>query len=91
MATIVKDIESGRRYILLGSGYGAFRSERPGVLLGNLGPVTNEGILPMLCVCDERAHISWIKSSAAVVETIDGQDVQSLLGRQTGIPDKPES
>ena len=38
MATIMEHRESGNRYILLGTGYGAYKSSRPSRVFGNLIP-----------------------------------------------------
>ena len=38
MAVIVKHIESGERYILLGTGFGAYKATRPSLFFGNWSP-----------------------------------------------------
>jgi hypothetical protein len=80
MATIVKEIATGRRYILLGSGYGAYQSKKPHVLFGDWVAETDEGQFDMVCVCDETGKIGWIKSSYVTVESVDGLPVAQAFG-----------
>ncbi len=80
MATIVKHTPTGTRYILLGTGFGAFQSKKPNWLLGDLVADTTEGQYAMVCVCDKDGSIGWLESSEVVVETVDGQDVKGVFG-----------
>lgn len=79
MATVVKHTDSGNKYILLGSGFGAYQSKKPNWLFGNYMSDTDEGQYAMVCVCDSEGKVGWIESSNVVVETVDGQAVQSLF------------
>ena len=79
MATVVRHTESGRRFVLLGSGFGAFQSKKPNWLLGDLLSDTEEGQYAMVCVCSREGIIGWMESSQVVVESVDGQPVQSLF------------
>jgi len=80
MATIVKMIKGRRRYILLGSGFGAYQSKKPHIFFGNWAAETSEGQYAMVCICDERGRIGWIESSKVAVESIDGVPVAEALG-----------
>jgi hypothetical protein len=80
MATIVKHTPTGTRYILLGTGFGAFQSKKPNWLLGDLVADTTEGQYAMVCVCDKDGSIGWLESSEVVVETVDGQNVKGVFG-----------
>ena len=79
MATIVRHKESGERFVLLGSGFGAYQSKKPNWFFGDLIADTDEGQHAMVCVCDSMGEIGWIESSAVVVESVDGQAVGSVL------------
>ena len=50
MATIVIHQRTGEKYVLLGTGFGAFQSKKPNWLLGDLMADTTEGQYTMVCV-----------------------------------------
>jgi hypothetical protein len=75
MATKVTHNRTGAKYILLGTGFGAFQSKKPNWLLGDLMADTTEGQYAMVCVCDKDGRIAWVESSEIVVDSVDGQDV----------------
>ena len=50
MATIVRHKGDGRCYILLGTGFGAFRSARPGMIFGDILPNEEQGEYTMVSV-----------------------------------------
>ena len=79
MATIVQHKKSGKKYILLGSGFGAFQSKKPNWLLGDLMADVSQGEFAMVCVCDENNKIGWLESSGVSVVSVDGQTVGDLL------------
>ena len=79
MATVVKHTDSGNKYILLGSGFGAYQSNKPNSIFSNYMFDIDEGQYAMVCVCDSEGKVGWIESSNVVVETVDGQAVQSLF------------
>ena len=79
MATIVKNIRNNKRYILLGSGFGAYQSKKPNWFFGDLMADTDEGQYAMVCVSDAAGKIGWLESSTVVVESVDGRELESLL------------
>ena len=79
MATIVMHKDSGEKYALLGSGFGAYQSKKPNWLFGDLMADTSEGQYAMVCVCNSFGRVGWIESSKVIVESIDGQDVEGLF------------
>jgi len=74
MATIVRNIESSKTYVLLGSGYGMFQSKKPNWFLGNLSADTESGNVSIICACDEKGEIVWLDSQKIQVVSIDGKD-----------------
>ena len=72
MATIVKHKDTGEKYVLLGTGFGAFKATRPGIFFGNLLPQEESGELTMVAVCDRDGRIGWIHSEELTVVEIDG-------------------
>ncbi len=79
MATIIKHTETGEKYVLLGSGFGAYQSKKPDLFFGNLMADTEEGQYAMVCVCNSEGQIGWLESSEVVVESVDGKSVQSFF------------
>ena len=79
MSTIVERNSDGHRFILLGAGFGAWRSETPHLLFGNWSPNRNDGTHEVLCVCDAEGTIGWLHVSEARVVSVSGQDPGGLL------------
>ena len=80
MATIVVHNSTGKKYILVGSGFGAFQSKKPNWLLGDLLADTTEGQHSMSCVCEKNGDLRWVESTYLTVVSIDGESPESLLG-----------
>lgn len=73
MATVVAHRSTGHRYILVGAGFGMYKSSRPGILFGNLDPQEQSGSASLLAVCDGAGQIGWIASHELVVVSVDGR------------------
>ena len=78
MATIVEHRATGGRYFVVGPGYGAFKSARPGAFLGEWFPVEEEGQFPMLAVCASDGEIRWGPTKDFKVLEVDGLSPSSL-------------
>ena len=83
MAVIVRHNESGKQYVLVGAGFGAYVSARPSLVFGNLFPEEEEGTLPGVALCDEEGRIEWLRSEEITVLSVDGEAPANLL---TGWP-----
>ena len=79
MATIVKNVKTNKRYVFLGSGFGAFQSKKPNWFFGDLVADTDEGSYAMACVCDEYGQIGWLESNDVIVESIDGVSIEQAF------------
>lgn len=79
MATIVQYKRDGKKYILLGTGFGAYKSTRPGVFFGNLLPNEEQGQITMVAVCDHAGNIQWTHSDELTVVEVDGDSPSTLL------------
>ncbi|MEM7271762.1 MAG: hypothetical protein AAF962_08550 [Actinomycetota bacterium] len=79
MATIVEEVTSGNRYVLLGAGFGAYNAVSPHVLLGSLAPNREKGEYTMICVCDAYGQVGWLYSESVRVVSVDGQLPTELL------------
>ena len=78
MATIVKHKETGKRYCLLGTGFGVFQSSKPNIFLGNLMADVEEGEYALICVCNSKGEIFWLEATQVTVVSIAGQNIQEL-------------
>ena len=79
MAVIVKHTQSGQNYILLGTGFGAYKATRPSLFFGNLAPTEESGQTTMVAVCNKQGQIGWIHSEELQVVEIDGKKPNELL------------
>jgi hypothetical protein len=79
MATIVEQIGTGHRYLLLGAGYGKFQSSRPNAFFGDILPTTKEGSEAVLAVCNEEGRIGWVRSEEVRVVSVDGVEPAEAL------------
>ena len=79
MAVIVKHIKSGEKYILLGTGFGAFKATRPSLFFGNLAPTEEAGQVTMVAVCNSQGQIGWIHSDELQVVEVEGKSASELL------------
>ncbi len=80
MATIVKHRRTNARYVLLGTGFGAYRATRPGKFIGNLIPREDTGKVTMAAVCDRDGRVGWTPSDDLTVVEVDGKSPAELLG-----------
>lgn len=79
MATIVQSKRNGKKYVLLGTGFGAYKATRPGVFFGNLIPEEEKGQITMVAVCDKEGRIRWTHSDDLTVVDVDGSSPSALL------------
>jgi len=79
MAVIVEQKEMKRRFVVIGTGYGSFRSERPSLFFGNLLPNVKADELSLVAVCNAEGRIGWCPSHELRVVSIDGKSPAELL------------
>lgn len=79
MATIVEEVNSRQRYVVIGTGFGAYNAVSPHVLLGSLSPNREKGEYTMICVCDAYGAVGWLYSDSVRVVSVDGQHPTELL------------
>lgn len=93
MAIIVCHKKTNKKYILLGTGFGAFKAVRPSLLGGNFIPHEEEGNIKMVSVCDKNGNINWFYSNNLYVIQVDGINISEykvLHERTTNKQDKVE-
>lgn len=78
MAIIVCHKETNKRYMLLGTGLGAFKAVRPSLFGGNLIPHEEEGNIKMVSVCDIKGNINWFYSNNLRVLQVDGVNISEF-------------
>ncbi len=81
MATIVRIRSTGKEVVLLGTGFGAFRSSRPSFFFGELAPTEKSGELPVAAVSDADGKIGWVFTEDLEVISIDGATPSQALTR----------
>lgn len=79
MAIIVLHKPTQSQYVLLGTGYGAYKASRPSFFGGNLFPHEDEGSVAVVAVCDEEGTIIWFSPEELQVVEVDGRSMASLL------------
>ncbi|NBI30546.1 hypothetical protein [Chengkuizengella marina] len=75
MATIVLHKPSNKKYIFLGTGFGAYKSSRSSFLGGDLFPSEEEGEYPVASVSDEFGQVKWVYTEDLQVLKIDGKSL----------------
>jgi len=76
---IVKHVASGEKYILLGTGLGAYKATRPSLFFGNWAPAEESGQVTMVAVCNRAGQIGWVECSELEVVAVDGDKPAELL------------
>ncbi|MVP00790.1 zinc ribbon domain-containing protein [Paenibacillus lutrae] len=84
MATVVLHKVTGKVYLLLGTGYGAYYSESPSFIGGALFPHERSGEIPVAAVCTKEGVIEWMYTDELQVVEVDGIPVSELYGRIQG-------
>ncbi|WP_028553046.1 zinc ribbon domain-containing protein [Paenibacillus sp. UNC451MF] len=75
MATLVRHKESGKTYVLIGTGYGAYKSMLPGVIGGSLFPHEEAAEIPLAALSDRYGNITWMLTRDLQVIKVDGQAI----------------
>ncbi len=79
MATIVEHRTNGERYLLLGTGFGAFKALKPNAFFGNWLADEEAGEYSMIAVSNAVGEIGWFESTDLFVVSIDGQHPGQLI------------
>lgn len=72
MLTIVKQITTDKNFILIGTGFAAYKTSKPSTFIANRVPKADQGEIPMVAVCDESGEITWMKTDEIKIVEIDG-------------------
>ena len=78
MVIIVQHKQSQKNYIFLGTGFGIYKSSRPGAF-SNLLPIDEQEHFRLVAVTDNQGEIKWFYSEDLTVIEIDGQQPSELI------------
>lgn len=78
MATIVLHKPTNQKYVLVGAGFGTYKSSMPG-LFGAATPVEDAQSFCVLSVCGADGSVGWLRSDEVTVVTVDGKSPHQLL------------
>jgi hypothetical protein len=84
MSTIVRHNRSGKRYVVIGAGFGAYSSMKSHWLFGDLAAEKQSGEITVIAVCDDRGRIGWVDSDDLEVVEVDGRAPADVLGTARG-------
>lgn len=82
MAIIVEHKELKGKYILIGTGFGAYKTCRPAVFIANHLPREDLGEITMVAVCDEEGQIQWFNSEELIVLEVDKVSPHDVLSEK---------
>ena len=80
MVTKIRRKKTGKTYLLVGTGYGAFKAMAMANTLHAMNPEIDEGELGMVAACDSTGSIHWIDHRDVEVIEVDGLKPSELLG-----------
>jgi len=81
VAIIVRHKNDNKVYVLIGTGYGAFKAITPSLLGGNLFPREEGGGIPVAAVTDESGEIQWFYTNELKVIEVDGVEIGEVLAK----------
>ena len=79
MSTILKHKKSGKHFVLIGTGFGAYKASHPSLIFGSLLPDEEYGSQPMGAICDRKGAILWGASKDFTVVQVDSKPLASLF------------
>jgi len=83
--------ETGKHYVLIGTGYGAYKSARSSLFGGDLFPTEEEGEIPTAAVSDQSGNIHWFLTEKLRVVEIDGVKPNNILVNYTDLDLRSDS
>jgi hypothetical protein len=79
MATIVIHKDSGKYYVLIGTGYSFYKDSLSSFFGGVLLPTEEKGESMSAAISDEHGVISWVQTSELEVVEINGVKIVEIL------------
>lgn len=83
MATIVRNDQNGKQYILIGAGFGSSKVNRPNPLISSVAPISSDQI-ETIAVCDRNGDIYFFPAIQLTVVLVDGNPCSDLLDSAQG-------
>jgi ribose 5-phosphate isomerase len=78
VGVIVRNKKTHKKYMFLGTGFGAYKAIRPSFFGGNVFPHEEEGTVTTVAVCDSKGDIIWINSNDLQVIEVDGIKITEM-------------
>ena len=82
MAIIVEHKEFKQKYILIGTGFGVYKTSRPAVFIANRIPKEDSEEITMVAVCNKDGEIEWFNSEELIIRKIDEISPLEILGEK---------
>ena len=79
MTAVVEEIKTGKRFVLLGTGFGAYQSMNSNVMFGEIISDVDKGQFAMVCVSNREGEIGWFESHEVRVVSVDGKNPHEIL------------
>lgn len=79
MATIVKQLTTDKNFILVGTGFAAYKTSKPSTFIANRIPKSDEGKIRMIAVCDKQGKVKWMHTDEIKIINIDGNLPLNIL------------
>ncbi|WP_282937906.1 hypothetical protein [Paenibacillus sp. RC67] len=79
MATLVKHKESGKIFVLIGTGYGAYKALLPSVMGGSMFPHEEAAEIPLAALSDRYGNITWMLTEELQVIEVDGKAIRDYF------------
>ena len=81
MTIIVEEIKTGKRFTLLGTGFGAYQSMTNSTKFGGILSDVDKGQFAMVCVSNNEGEIGWFESHEVKVISVDGKNPHDILSQ----------
>lgn len=78
MAIVVMHVESETNYVLIGTGFGSWATDKPGFMGFS---DRNEGFDSTVFACDAEGTIGRFAPNELIVVSVDGEPVSTYLGQ----------
>ena len=80
MATIVRKNSTDETFVLLGTGFGAYKVTKPHWFYGESSSEEESDILPVVMVSDADGNVLWLAADDVTVVSVDGSKPGELIG-----------
>jgi len=79
MAILLESIETSKKFIFIGIGFGMYQSKKPNWAFGDLIADIDEGNEKIIFGCNEKGEILSSRTSAVRIHSVDGKSPKEIL------------